>query len=371
MIRVLIGCALLALSLPAIAQEPPCTCTCQCQVPKPPTTPPVTPPVEPPKAGMKWHPGHYVWLDRNNSTPEIRAEHYRQIGLLANEPTIKGIKLAIYWAHLEGAPGDYSAGFKIIDEYLAHLSKANKYLMLSVQDRAFGNYGTNLSQYVPGYIVNGSQYGMTKMANGVTARVWQAPTTDRLIALSKALASRYEKHPNFEMYQTEETAVSVPLNTDGYTYAAHATQIKRLMTESRKVWPTTQIRLSTNFFGSDSQMLDLLKFCDTLDVVVGGPDVIPNQTIQANRLYDQYFKGKLIWAAEVQSPSLGGHKGTFTAQQLYDSAMKQNPAYIVWYRNTWSGGTAQRWDTGLLPYIRSVSGKVVSACPANVSCAKN
>lgn len=365
----LFALCLLAIALPAFAQDIPYDCTCQV-VAKPTGTlpPPISPPVEPPKLGMKWHPGHYTWLDRNNSTPEIRAEHFRQIALLANEPTIKGIKLAIYWAHLEGVPGDYSAGFQIIDEYLTHLSKANKQLMLSVQDRAFGNYGTNLAAYVPAYIVTGSSYGMTKMANGITARVWQAPTTDRLIALSKALAARYDPHPNFEMYQTEETAVSVGTGTDGYSYASHGAQIQRLMVESRKAWPTTHVRLSANFFGSDSQMLELLKFCDLIDITVGGPDVIPTQTIQANRMYEANLLGQMVWASEIQSPSLGGHKGTFTPQQLYDSAMKQRPSYIVWYRNTWSGGAEQKWDTGILPFIRSISGRVVSTCPVNVVC---
>lgn len=363
MIKALLTCALLALSLPAVSQNPPCTCPCEC--PKP---PPTAPPIEPATA-LKSHFGHYMWLDRNNTSPEIRAGHFKQIAALANEPNIKGVKLAIYWAHLESSPGDYSAGFRIIDEYLTHLAKHNKHLMLSVQDRAFGNYGTVLTNYVPAYIAHGAGYGMTKMSNGITARVWQAKTTDRLIALSKALAARYDPHPNFEMYQTEETAVGVKIGQDGYSYPNHATQIKRLMQESRKAWARTQVRLSANFFGTDSQMLDILRFCDEYDVAVGGPDVIPNQTIQANRLHEQYFKGKVVWVSEIQSPSLGGHEGTFTAKQLLDSAMQQSPSYVVWYRNTWSGGTAQRWDTGLLPYIRQVRGKVVMACPTNVKCA--
>lgn len=365
----LVALFLLALAIPAVAQEPPCTCTCACQVPVKPPPVVTLPPVEPPKAGMKWHPGHYMWLDRNNTTPEIRAGHFAQIAAIANEPAVKGIKLSLYWAHLEGAPGDYSAGFKIIDEYLTHLSKAGKYLMLSVQDRAFGKYGDNYLTYVPAYIVNGSQYGMTKMSNGITARVWQAATTDRLIALSKALAARYDRHPNFEMYQTEETAIAVASGTDGYSYLAHATEIKRLMSESRQVWPTTQIRLATNFFGSDAQMLDLLKFCDLIDVTVGGPDIIPNQSIQADRLHMQHFLGKMVWVSEVQSPSLGGHEGTFTAEQIYTNAMLRKPSYLIWYRNTWSGGAAQKWDTGLLPYIKSVAGRVVTSCPTNVQCA--
>lgn len=333
----------------------PTGCTCSC---------PVDPIPEPPK--IKWHPGHYMWLDRNNSTPEIRAAHMRQIDAIANEP-LRGVKLSLYWAHLESSPGDYSSAYKIIDEYLARLKSKNKYLMLSIQDRQFGGYGADLTPFFPAYIVKDPKYGVTKMQNGITARIWQPATADRLIALSKALAARYDSHPNFEMYQMEETAVAVPIGKDGYTIDGHGREIRRLIAESKSAWKQTLLRLPANFFGSDTQMQELLAYCAANGIAVGGPDIIPNQTIQANRLYDRYFKGRLIWVAEVQSPSLGGHEGTFTAKQIYDSALKQGPSYFVWYRNTWSGGAPQKWDSGLLPFIRLVKGATNTVCPSSLN----
>ncbi len=366
--RVLIAIVLLSLLTPALAQEPPCTCTCACQVPvKPASVPAPTP--EPPKvAGLKWHPGHYMLLDKIRTSAAIRAEHFAQIDAIANEPTVRGVKLWLFWGSVEPTEGDYSAGFAIIDAYLKKLSASNKYLILSVQDRIFGGYApAEEPQIFPSYIV--TKYGKTVGTNVTTLRVWQPGPMDRYIAMVRALASRYEAHPNFEMLQAEETALSVPTGRDGYSLLAYGAQLQRLMTEARKVFPTTQVRLSINFYGSDQQTLEMLKFADLLDVAVGGPDVIPNQTIQANRLYEANLLGKMVWVSEVQSPSLGGHEGTFTPRELYDSAMKQSPAYIVWYRNTWSGGPAQNWDTGILPFIQSVKGVVVGTCPANVVCA--
>lgn len=325
------------------------------------------PDATPTMAGLKWHPGHYMWLDRNNTDATIRAGHFSQIDAIKSDPTVRGVKLALYWAHLEGAPGDYSAGFKIIDEYLAKLKSTNKYLIFSVQDRQFGGY-SDLKAFFPAYLLSDSRYGVTKMSNGITARGWQAPTMDRLIALSKAYAARYDSHPNFEMYQVEETAVGVPVGTDGYTVANYGTQLKRLVSASRSAWKTTIVRLPTNFFGSDDQMRDLLSFCNTYNVATGGPDVIPNQTIQADRLHMASYKGVMAWVSEVQSPSLGGHKGTFTPDQIYTNGMQRGPSHFIWYRNTWSGGAEQKWDTGILPYIRKVGGKTASSCPSNLTC---
>lgn len=364
LMKTLFALCLLALGLPVLAEELPCTCTCACQVPGKP--PPVTPPVETPRVGMKFHPGHYMTLDPIRTSPEVRARHFKEIDAIANEP-VMGVKLWLFWGAMETKEGDYSAGFAILDEYLKKLSGSNKYLILSVQERVFGKYDpAQESQIFPTYIT--AKYGKTVGRNVTTLRVWQPAVMDRYIALVRALAARYEKHPNFEMLQAEETSLAVTNGLDGFSLTAYGAQLQRLLTEARKVFPTTQIRLSTNFYGSDSQMLELLRFCDLLDIAVGGPDVIPNQTIQANRMYESHLKGRMVWVAEVQSPSLGGHEGTFTARELYESAMNQAPSYFLWYRNTWSGGTAQKWDSGLLPFIRSVQGRTTTACPANLVC---
>lgn len=319
---------------------------------------------------MKWHPGHYMWLDGNRTSPELIAQHFKQIDAIANEPSVRGIKLVLYWGAVEKDQGDYSAGFAIIDSYLQKLAATNKYLILSIQDRLFGGYDpAQLAAYFPPYVTKA--YGITKMRNGTTLRVWQQATMDRQIALAKALAARYDGNPNLEMYQVEETSISVPEGTDGYSVAAYSEQLKRLVAASRSAWTRTVVRLPTNFLGSDSTMADLIAYCNSQRVAVGGPDIIPNQTIQADRIFmgsgGKDYRGLIPWVAEVQSPSLGGHEGTFTPKALYDSGMMRSPSHFVWYRNTFAGGTAQKWDTGILPFIKSVKGVVIPGCPSAFS----
>ncbi len=315
---------------------------------------------------LKWHPGHYMLLDGNMTTPELRAQHFKQIDAIAAEPSVRGVKLVLYWGAVERSQGDYTAGFAIIDQYLANLAASNKYLILSVQDRLFGGHDpATLDKYFPAYVTKA--YGTSVMRNGLTLRVWQQPTMDREIAMAKAIAARYDGHPNFEMYQAEETAIAVPLGTNGYSIEAYGVQLKRMISASRGAFKQTIVRLSANFFGSDTQMHDLIAYCNTFNVAVGGPDTIPTQQIQADRLFmgsaGTDYRGVLPWVSEVQSPSLCGTKGCFTAKQLYDNGMLRQASHFVWYRNTWSGGAEQKWDTGILPFIKSIKGATKSACP--------
>ena len=78
-----------------------------------------------------------------NNVAQRRELHFRQIDRLGDDPEIKGIKIHIYWAVLEGpAAGDYSRGFEVLDAYRQKLGslKVPKRLMLVINERAFGAY---------------------------------------------------------------------------------------------------------------------------------------------------------------------------------------------------------------------------------------
>jgi hypothetical protein len=335
-----------------------------------------TSPPESVTGGMKWHPGHYVLLDgqlRRDNRSTLMTQHMSNIKELANEPTIKGVKIFVQWSALEGdTPGDYTAGINMLREYVKSLKAINKRLMISINDRQFGGYGDDLTIFFPKYIVNDSKYGVTKMRNGITTRIWQQATMDRLIAANRALAAVFDKESHFELVTSGETSVAVTAGTDGFSNDALTAQLKRLATQGRALWPHTAFRISTNYLGNDSMMNGLISHMAQNNLTIGGPDVIPTETIQANAVVNGLrgaldLRGRIAIAAEVQSPSLGGHEGTWTPRQLYDFAMNElRPQYFVWYRNTWSGGAAQKWSTGILPFIRSINGAVYStSCPTN------
>jgi hypothetical protein len=57
-------------------------------------------------------------------------------------------------------------------------------------------------------------------------------------------------------------------------------------------------------------------------------------------------------------------KYKFLPAELYAQAYNINHAnYMLWDRSDYYGTAAQQWATGILPFLRSVSGKTYSACP--------
>jgi hypothetical protein len=344
-----------------------------------------------PGAAIKWHPGHYVQLDgvlRADNRASLSATHREQIAELANEPTITGVKIFVQWSAAEGdTAGDYAAGKELIQQYVDWVSAIDKQLWISFLHVQFGGYDpSNLEQFFPRYIVTDERYGTTAMRNGIVTRVWQQPTMDRIIAQVRSYGETFNSSPWVEALQIDETAVAVADGTDDFSTSGVVTQYKRFLSAARAAWPNTGLRLAANYLGSDEQMAELIRHCAELDCMVGGPDVIPSEDIQGNRVFTGEsppsgavdYRGAIPFVAEIQSPELGGHEGTWTPQQLYEHAMEGDsgagiratqPQYFVWYRNTWSGGDDQRWiagSKGILPFIRSVDGAVHStACPSS------
>ncbi|MFY1670901.1 hypothetical protein ACN27G_13170 [Plantactinospora sp. WMMB334] len=332
---------------------------------------------------VKWHPGHYVSLDgilRAENRDTLMESHRRHINELGNEPTIKGVKIFVQWSAAEGStPGSYDAGKTMVDQYIRWTSAIGKRLWISFLHVQFGGYDpNNPSAYFPAYIVTGSAYGTTRMSNGIVARLWQPATMDRVIAQLTAYGQAYNGSPWVEAVQIDETSIAVPSGTDGYSTRSLADQYRRGYTAFRAAWPNTGLRLTANWLGSDALMADLIHHCESLYCIIGGPDTIPSEDIQANRIYTGEtggadYRGVLPFASEIQSPSLGGHEGDWTPAQLWNHAMNGNsgagiravqPRYGLWFRNTWQSGPEQRWHTGILPFIRSINGAVYStACP--------
>jgi hypothetical protein len=337
--------------------------------------------------GIKWHPGHYTWISHSTT-----ANQMAQIDALSSETNVQGIQLFFNWALLEGStPGDYSNGFALIDSFLAKLGslKVPKRLMFGVGERSFGTppaAGTSCAEatsgLLPSYLASLSGGGCAIALPGaagslsVTARFWDADVMDRLIALSLAYAQRYDGNPLVEMFVGNgETSVAAPPGS-GFDQATYNTQLKRWFDASEKAWSHTQLRLAANFGGSNAQMLDFMTYTSANGgVIIGGPDPelpLPNITrvIQANQIFRAAvgggpdFRGTVPWVGEVQQLGLGT-RFTQTPLELNTYEMDtMHASYMIWLQNSWVGGPAQRWSTGVLPFIQSVHGQTYAMdCP--------
>jgi hypothetical protein len=327
---------------------------------------------------IKWHPGHYMSIRSRHRKPEIELPFIEALG---NEDVIEGVLVSWLWRAVEKSKGVYD--FSSIDQYLAKLKglPKPKRLIIRIEERGFSSPTVSS---VPDYLKTDPIYngGEVPMGNGVVARIWEPAVMDRLIALDAALAARYDGDPYVEGIGTSETAIgfnSTYPAPSSYTPAAVLTQFKRHVTAARSKWKRSQVFLSTNYLGSDAQMEELIKHAKTNYTSVGGPDVFTRSWVESGKRALQSdeivrgergsgtdYRGVMAITSEIQATEMGGYIATFTPEELYDvsyNIMRAN--HILWDRNDWAGGTAQQWDTGILPYIRKVGGKVYTACPTS------
>jgi hypothetical protein len=313
---------------------------------------------------MKWNPGHYMLMPMG----ENQAARLKYFDQIADERVIKGAQVQYLWGQLEPQKDRYD--FSVIEADLERLRAHGKQLVIVVIDRSFGS-GTK--KIVPEYLLTDSQYGggIVKTRAGQSARIWDAAVMDREIALYQALGRRFDEDPHVEGITGGETAMGFgSARPPDFTTDALATQLNRWIGSVRAAWPHTNVFLVSNFLSG--HLKDLIGECARNRCGAGGPDVLPppsngtdGDKILTGASSDVDYRGRMPIAYAVQSPELGGTKGTFTPAQLFDHAYKTLHAnYIFWTRNTWEGGAEQKWTTGILPYLRSIDGKIHTECPS-------
>lgn len=380
-----------------------------------------------PTSQKKWPPSWGVLLDNFADNATIRALHLNatfnqsqntgHIIETATMPNVGFVKLLCYWGTLDVGETLASAAydFSLIDQYLTRCAAAGKMLLLSIFPITFNNVdatAANGGRFFPRYISNNpTTYGITKLTvPGYMARTWRPAVNQRLIALHQRIAELYDDHPNFFGVQTEETSINVADGTDGFTYALYTDALKAQFDSMSAAFVRSQVRCSTNYFnGGDAAGQDIIAYAAARGIGCGGPDVLPNEVIAANRIFNGFTGGidyrgpgpygpgsgganKTPWYSEIQLPEMGsGKEGDYTMQALYDCAMlgqgrlpgdggtggtttvtgmkPMNPNFMIIYRNT-STPTAPdtfrlNWYNDIKPFINSHLGYGSNQYPVN------
>jgi hypothetical protein len=300
--------------------------------------------------GTKWHPGHYVMFGVEDS----RAQILRSIDEIGGESAIKGVQVRIRWSDLETSKGVYD--FSSIDTYLARLTAqpTRKQLVVRVIDRKFNT--TSRSGIVPDYLLASSYGGgLVRTKTGYAARLWQGAVMDRLIALHQAIGRRYDDDGRFEGVATEETTLSLaePFPS-GYSHAALAQQYVRLVRAVRPTMPTSNLFVYTNWIGSASLMDDLMQALVGSRSSAGGSNIFPGQKTLGQRIWTGEYGADYRWSLALSSSVESGELRDYTPKQINDwafSALRLH--YIFWVRNTWAGDASRRWETGILPFLKT------------------
>jgi hypothetical protein len=327
-----------------------------------------TKPIVPGRAGVKWHPGHYML------TWSITKYSVSQLDEIANIPEVKGIQHRVYWNDIEPARDKYD--FSIIEKLLAECRARNKRLVLQIEDRVFNS--VNWEGRIPKYLqtdFNGVY--VAQAANGtkrVLSTLWKPAVMDRYIKLHQKLAARFNDEPYFEGIATEEVTPGINPGSAGSGFD-HRSQISdqwiRFMAAAREAWTQTNVFVYTN-----SLVGELDKIIDAaakLGVGVGGPDLIPRQPMQGDKIImgllgGRDYRGVTPIGFAVQTPELCGKEGCNLPLDMYNYAVGQLGAnYIFWVRHDASKGAAYSWKDGMLPLIRSKG--VKTGCPSSLECA--
>jgi hypothetical protein len=360
--------------------------------------------------GVKWHPGHYAavyygynWA-KTNTVSQVKAF----LDSIQNDDYVVGIQVTGQWSSFEGATaGDYSAGFAMMDEILAHAALRGKRVMLRIMAIQYGGYSPSdvSPNHFPAYLVspvNGGtdsagNYGITNFnisanQSGITLRTWETATMNRLIALTQAYGDRYNNNPYFEAIQcTCESAVPILQGTDGYTASAYITQLKRWSVAARQAWPNTSIRSQTNFFRNRDESVDFMAAMAQSAIGQSQPDTVPHSASYFDEVYvGKYgridYRGVIPYFAELQSPELCNGKDSkpgadaannYTPQEFYDFVMTDGnehlgdkpirPTHFVWEVHTgWQCQVGnQTWDGigGHRAFI-ATNPRLVTTCPS-------
>jgi hypothetical protein len=320
---------------------------------------------------IKFNPGHYLVLNGNDTL----SSHLKNIDQIGSVSSIKGVQVKILWKDLETSPGVYN--FSMIDTLLERAARYNKRLVVHVIDRKFGT--TNPSNIIPSYMMTSTyRGGVTRSKTGYVARLWEANVMDRLIALYRAMGSRYNGNRYFEGIATGEATLALPSPLpSGYSHSALATQYERLMTNARTAMPNTALFMNVNWLGTLDTVSRLVQALVRPYASVNSSNTVPGSMNYGQIVWTgggsmgADYRGLLAIATSVEHFELGGSSGDFTPAQIGSFAYNTLRAdHVFWVRNTWSGDSSQRWDTGILPYLKT-NPPVRTGCPSSYGACTN
>lgn len=249
------------------------------------TPPPVSPP------GRKYNAGHYVRLLSYNDLDAGIDQ--------ADQPGVTGVLKMYRWRDLEPSRGNYD--FSEIEQDLVKLSSRGLQLIVMLEDKTFKNENP-----VPNYL-NTADNVRRNRPGGFTAIRWSPTVVSRTKALITAMGNRFDSNPYFEGLSTQESAPGLDgpvLDATGYTPEKYRDALVDVLSHATEAMPTSRVFWYVNFFPRKlSYMGDVIEAVKDKGVVVGGPDVLPDEHALQAHLYPtlRSFQGQLPILGQVEA----------------------------------------------------------------------
>jgi hypothetical protein len=340
------------------------------------------PPVLPAKrgTGVKWHPGHYVALrgDYFAHGPSAQSHRFTFYNTITNNTSLEGVVIGLRWSSMEGAQGNYSAGFAEIHSEIAYLQSLNvpKRLILRVEDQG------NPSEVFPSYILNG-QCNANDGQKG-NWEYWTPSCVDAFVAMLTAWGNEFDDNPYLEgLHIMEEVAVSSL--GEGYSIAGLDAGLRRIVAEVKPAWPHTNLALPLNWHATQAYNKALVEYLPGQQVGWGAPDTCPTCVNWGERVVrgeggthgTHDYRGEIPIISAIESSEMGddsvGRAGGHTPAQIFDWAMNMvGSNYLLWDYQDYAespippcdSSGACKWTTGILPFIDKHPTVAHTACPA-------
>jgi hypothetical protein len=279
----------------------------------------------------KYHKGHYIALMACCDSTKTMADSIK--------PGVKGFMKRYRWKDLEPTQGNYN--FSEIQADLTWSAANGMQLVVMIEDKSFGS-GTPENP-APSYL---AKYSAANMGGGYTMIRWNPIVVSRFKALVTALGTRFDSHKAFEGIATQETAPSLSstvLSAHAYTPEKYRDAYIAMLTTAGAAMPTSRVFWFMNFMpGKNEYLASIAAAVVGKGVVMGGPDVWPdNKALQTRTypLYDQFY-GKMPMFGQVEHQcykalheTSGYSTKYWTMTELYRFAKNEMHAnYMFWVR---------------------------------------
>ncbi len=250
---------------------------------------------EPAVRGLKWHPGHYVFVGQTRIGPQHLEGHFR------------GVQRLYPWSDLEPQAGQYD--FSTIESDITRVRSAGRQLVLQIQYKAFGAGQRRVPEYLQGQDYGGGVF--LTHTGAWDPVIWNERVGARLDVLLSALGRAFDAEPAVEAVVLPETSLGAALGMNpqpgvqAYRLPDYVAALKARMLALRLAFARTVVIQYANY--PVDALPELTAFMRDNGVGLGGPDVYPRPSPLADPLRGIYrlyapLSGVVPLGAAVQGP---------------------------------------------------------------------
>lgn len=275
-------------------------------------------------AGVKWHPGHYVFVGGDKLSEKV-----------LTLPHFRGVQKIYSWREFEPEKGRYD--FSELRADLALARKYNRQIVMQFTHKSFSRGQRSVPDYITGPEYGGGVY--VTVQGALNPVLWNRNVADRLDAVIIALGREFDRNSNLEAVNLPESAPNAYLDkspqagVETYTDQVYLEALKRTMTTLRHAFPDTVVIQYTNF--PPSLLDELTDYEKEIGVGMGGPDVYPGVSPSLKDpkkgVYRLYAKlgGTVPMGAAVQSTNYREADKKRWHLQRGDKTLNDSPIVIT------------------------------------------